>query len=140
METVKSQVHDLGLADDVCLPGSQIDVAPWLQRMDLFVMGSRREGISNTILEAMASGLAVVATGTGGNLELVEPNVTGALVPPQSPDALAAAMQPYVLDDALRARHGGAGRNRVIERFSLDAMVSRYAALYTRSRQSTRAA
>ena len=72
METVKREIAERNLGSDVCLPGSQLDVAPWLDQMDLFVMGSRREGISNTILEAMAAGLAVVATRTGGNLEIVE--------------------------------------------------------------------
>lgn len=140
LETVRREALDAGVGDDVCLPGSQLDVTPWLRRMDLFVMGSRREGISNTILEAMASGLAVVATRTGGNLELIDDGKTGALVPPQSADALADAMRPYVLDDALRVGHGAAGRARVISEFSLDAMVRQYAALYAWSSQRRRAA
>lgn len=127
---VEREVLERNLAEDVCLPGSQIDVAPWLSRMDIFVMGSRREGISNTILEAMAAGLPVVATRTGGNLELVDEGVTGALVPPQSAEGLAAAMERYVLDNALRTDQGRAGRDRVVRAFSLDTMVSRYAALY----------
>jgi sugar transferase (PEP-CTERM/EpsH1 system associated) len=130
LESVKREVFEGGLGDDVCLPGSQLDVAPWLALMDLFVMGSRREGISNTILEAMAAGLPVVATKTGGNPELIEEGLTGALVPPQSADALAEAMNAYVLDDALRARHGAAGRKRVVGEFSIEAMVDKYAALY----------
>ena len=140
LESVQREVSDRGLDEDVCLPGSQLDVIPWLDRMDLFVMGSRREGISNTILEAMAAGLAVVATRTGGNLELVDEGVTGSLVPPQSADALAAAMEPYVLSDALRASHGSAGRNRVVREFSLDAMVDKYAALYTSTTSFTQVA
>ncbi len=104
----------MGSQGDVCLPGSQLNVAPWLSQMDIFVMGSRREGISNTILEAMAAGLPVVATRTGGNLELVDEGVTGTLVTPQSADELAAAMKRYVLDYTLRAGHGAAGRNRVV--------------------------
>ncbi len=129
-DTLEQEIRDAGLCDEVCLAGSQLDVVPWLQSMDLFVMGSRREGISNTILEAMASGLAVVATRTGGNLELVDDGVTGALVPPQSPDALAEGMERYVLNDGLRDEHGVAGRQRVAGEFSLDVMVRRYASLY----------
>jgi sugar transferase (PEP-CTERM/EpsH1 system associated) len=130
LESVQREVSERGLGEDVCLPGSQLNIIPWLDRMDLFVMGSRREGISNTILEAMAAGLAVVATRTGGNLELVDEGVTGSLVPPQSAEALAVAMVPYVLNDALRANHGAAGRNRVVREFSLNTMVDKYAALY----------
>lgn len=139
-EPVQREIADRGLGRDVCIPGSQLDVVPWLNRMDFFVMGSRREGISNTILEAMAAGLAVVATRTGGNVELVDEGVTGFLVPPQSVDALAAAMEPYVLDDALRVSHGAAGRDRTEREFSLDAMVGKYAALYNGDISSRRVA
>ena len=130
MEAVQREVAEHGLVGDVCLPGSQLDVVPWLAQMDLFVMGSRREGISNTILEAMAAGLPIVATRTGGNVELVDDGKTGALVPPQSPDALADAMEAYVRHEQLRLEHGTAGRRRVVDEFSLEAMVGRYAALY----------
>lgn len=129
-EVLRREIRDSGLGDHVCLAGSQLDVVPWLQRMDLFVMGSRREGISNTILEAMAAGLPVVATRTGGNTELIDDGVNGALVRTQSPEALAAAMERYVLDEGLSAEHGAAGRARVVKSFSIDTMVSRYAALY----------
>jgi sugar transferase (PEP-CTERM/EpsH1 system associated) len=140
LESVQREVSDRGLGKDVCLPGSQLDVVPWLHRMDLFVMGSRREGISNTILEAMAAGLAVVATRTGGNLELVDEGVTGSLVPPQSADALAAAMEPYVLNDALRKDRGSAGRNRVVREFSINSMVDKYASLYSSATSFTQVA
>jgi sugar transferase (PEP-CTERM/EpsH1 system associated) len=129
-ETLDREIRENGLCEDVCMPGSQLDVIPWLRQMDVFVMGSRREGISNTILEAMAAGMAVVATRTGGNIELVQEGVTGSLVPPQSAEALAAAIEPYVFDGAMRAQRGAAGRDRVLREFSLDAMVGRYAALY----------
>lgn len=130
LEATKYEVLELGLDGDVCLPGSQLDVAPWLSQMDLFVMGSRREGISNTILEAMAAGLPVVATRTGGNLEIIEEGVTGALVPPQSSETLAQAMETYVLDHNARVSHGAAGRARVVDEFSIEAMVDKYATVY----------
>jgi sugar transferase (PEP-CTERM/EpsH1 system associated) len=127
---VSRLLEEAGLQDVACLPGSAIDVEPYLRQMDVFVLGSRREGISNTVLEAMASGLPVVATAVGGNLELVDDGVTGRLVPTQSPDAIAAALASYVDDRALIQRHGGAGRKRVEERFSIDAMVTQYSELY----------
>ena len=126
----RREIAVLGIEQAVCLPGSQDDVQPWLQQMDVFVMGSRREGISNTILEAMAAGLPVVATRTGGNVELVCEGSTGDLVAAQSPDALAVALRPYALDRTLRELHGAAGRRRVVDEFSLDSMIARYAALY----------
>jgi len=118
------------LSADTCLPGAQLDVSRGLAKLDVFVLGSEREGISNTILEAMASGLPVVATATGGNAELVEHGVTGVLVPPKSHRAIADALAMYVADPDLRRSHGAAGRARVENQFSLQRMVDLYSAVY----------
>jgi glycosyltransferase involved in cell wall biosynthesis len=96
----------------------------------VFVLPSRAEGISNTILEAMASGLPVIATDVGGNAELVVHGVTGFLVPAGEPAAIAARLREYQGDPALAARHGSAGRQRAVEHFSLDGMVAAYRNLY----------
>lgn len=112
------------------LAGKRDDVAELMRGFDLFVLPSRNEGISNTILEAMASGLPVVATHVGGNAELVAPGTTGALVPPQAPDAMAAAIQRYLDDPALARRHGAAGRERVLRDFSMDRMLEAYLEVY----------
>jgi sugar transferase (PEP-CTERM/EpsH1 system associated) len=128
---METAVRDLGLGPHVTMAGRQLDVVPWLDRMDLFVMGSRREGISNTILEAMAAGLPVVATRTGGNHEIVEEGVTGALAEPRSSEALANAMLPYVLNGAMREEHGRAARQRAVSQFSLERMIASYAKLYS---------
>ena len=98
----------------------------------MFVLPSIAEGISNTTLEAMAGGLPVIATAVGGNTELVQDGVTGQIVPSQDVDALSAAMRRYALDRNLARAHGAAGRVRALQRFSLDAMVGEYAALYDR--------
>jgi glycosyltransferase involved in cell wall biosynthesis len=98
--------------------------------MDVFVLPSINEGISNTILEAMATGLPVVAAHVGGNPELVADGVTGALYDPARPGTLEAALVPYLADPAHREAHGRAGRERVVQNFSLEAMVQRYQALY----------
>lgn len=119
-----------GLAEQAWLPGSRDDVPGLLRALDLFVLPSQAEGISNTILEAMACGLPVVATAVGGNPELVADGATGALVPPNDPTALAVALQAYVIDPARRAAHAAAARQRVETRFSLANMMARYAALY----------
>ena len=114
----------------VWLPGERSDVPELLRCLDLFVLPSLREGLSNTLLEAMATGLPVVATRVGGTPELVEEGKTGTLVPPGDPDALAEAIKTYLdLPDRLRT-HGVAGRKRVEERFSLSKMVSGYLDVY----------
>jgi sugar transferase (PEP-CTERM/EpsH1 system associated) len=112
------------------LPGERGDVPELMRAFDLFALPSLGEGISNTILEAMATALPVVATRVGGNPELVTEGVTGALVPPADPAALAAALRAYVDDAALGQKHGANGRRRVEEGFSIDAMVAGYRAVY----------
>ena len=93
----------------------------------MFVLPSLAEGISNTILEAMATGLPVLATRTGGNPELVDDGETGSLVPPGDPDALADGMLTYVRQAAVRLQHGRRARQVAVERFSLASMVDQYA-------------
>ena len=125
-------IADLGLEERVRLLGDRPDIPLVLGAMDLFVLPSIAEGMSNTLLEAMASGLAVVATRVGGNLELVEDGVTGRLVPPQDPAALAGSMAAYLEDPHLRAIHGKAARERATEQFGLDRMCAAYTDLYLR--------
>lgn len=114
----------------VRLAGHQDDVQEWLAAMDLFVHPSLMEGTSNALLEAMAVGLPVVAGQVGGNPEVVVDGVTGRLVPIRDTAALAAAMQFYSLDVDARRQHGAAGRARVAQGYSMDAMVAGYTAVY----------
>jgi glycosyltransferase involved in cell wall biosynthesis len=116
--------------DASTLTGSRDDIAEQLRNMDIFVLGSLREGISNTILEAMAAGLPIVASDTGGNPELIESGTNGVLVPPGDEQALAAAIRDYVQDPERRVRHGQASRDRVLSLFSIERMVDQYRALY----------
>jgi sugar transferase (PEP-CTERM/EpsH1 system associated) len=119
-----------GIGKQVWLAGERTDIPEVMRGLDLFVLPSLAEGISNTILEAMAGGLPVIATAVGGNPELVVPGETGELVPPSDSPALAAALARYAADASLRKRHGEAGRRRAQTGFSLDGMVDRYASLY----------
>ena len=112
------------------MPGSRDDVPEQLRKMDVFVLVSLREGISNTILEAMASGLPVIASDTGGNPELIEEGTNGQLVPPGDTQGLAEAIRGYVADPERRVRHGLASRDRVISLFSIERMIDNYRALY----------
>jgi sugar transferase (PEP-CTERM/EpsH1 system associated) len=114
------------------LPGARDDIAPIMAAFDVFVLPSRAEGISNTILEAMASGVPVIATRVGGNAELVEDGATGTLIETGDVDSLARAMLEYASTPARVIRHGVAGRARVEDSFSLDAMVAQYTMLYER--------
>jgi len=112
------------------LAGERSDVADVMRGLDCFVLPSRGEGISNTILEAMASALPVIATRVGGNAELVEDGLSGQLVGPSDPRALAEAILYYYTHPAAARRHGTAGRSRIERSFSLDGMVRRYHELY----------
>jgi sugar transferase (PEP-CTERM/EpsH1 system associated) len=120
------------------LPGERHDSPDIMRALDVFVLPSLREGISNTILEAMATGLPVVATRVGGNPELVEEGHTGQLVPPSDPVAMAEAIGIYGRDRGLAMCHGRAGRQRVENQFSMAAMVNSYLAVYDAVLQGTR--
>ncbi len=112
------------------LPGPRDDVPDLLRACDVFVLPSLNEGISNTILEAMACGLPVVATDVGGNPELVVHDQTGLLVPTGDVAAMAGAIGRYVDDPQRRRDHGRAARRCIEDRFSLGAMVAAYLSLY----------
>jgi sugar transferase (PEP-CTERM/EpsH1 system associated) len=129
-EQVLAVLGDAGAASCAWIPGDRDDVPALLQAMDIFVLPSLGEGISNTLLEAMSSGLPVVATRVGGNPELVDEGITGRLVAPGDPSALADALGEYVRNAGLRAAHGAAARRRAEDRFSLTAMVQGYGRVY----------
>jgi len=114
------------------LPGARDDVAQILRSFDVFALPSLAEGISNTILEAMASGLPVVATDVGGNGELIDAPQTGVLVSAGDDEALARALLAYASDRQRAQSAGVAGRARAERLYGLDSMVARYAALYER--------
>jgi len=121
-----------GVAELAWLPGERNDVPDILRGLDCFILPSLAEGISNTILEAMASGLPVVATRVGGNGELVTEGTTGQLVPAADAEAMARAIIRYATEPDLARTAGGAGRADVERRFSLAAMVGAYQGLYDR--------
>ena len=127
---VERLVAQYGLGDRVWLAGERADVAEIMRGLDCFVLPSLGEGISNTVLEAMATRLAVIATRVGGNSELIEPGMTGLLVPPGDSDALADALVRYSSDRAMARRHAKAARRVAQSRFSLARMVSDYCGLY----------
>jgi len=112
------------------LPGERRDIPEIMRSMDVFVLPSLAEGISNTILEAMASGVPVVATRVGGNPELVGDGRTGRLVPSSEPVMMAGAIRGYLSNPEQRLLHGQAGRAKTEACFSIDAMVNGYLSVY----------
>ena len=127
---IERLLTEAGVRELAWLPGSREDVAKVLPCIDVFAQPSLAEGISNTVLEAMACALPVIATDVGGNAELVADNVTGTIIAPDDADALSAALEQYVDRPDLRSARGAAGRARVLQEFSLPAMIASYQAIY----------
>ena len=125
-----AEIAALGLEKAIWLAGNRDDIPALLGAVDVFVLPSLGEGISNTVLEAMAAGLPVIATRVGGNPELVIEGETGYLVPVGDPAALAAAMLPLLDDPARRRALGDAGRCAVRARFDWSRTVAGYLAVY----------
>jgi glycosyltransferase involved in cell wall biosynthesis len=119
-----------GVADLAWLPGERSDVADIMRGLHAFVLPSLAEGISNTILEAMASGLPVIATAVGGNADLVQQPETGVIVPAANVDAMADEIVKLASDPEVARKKGDAGRQRVLNQFSMQAMVSTYKDVY----------
>jgi sugar transferase (PEP-CTERM/EpsH1 system associated) len=130
LNELKALAAALHIADITFFPGAMDDVPQALRALDVYVLPSLNEGISNTILEAMACGLPVVATGVGGNLELVEDGVCGRFFTPGDVSALCDLLLHYALDAPLREAHSRAARHIALERYSLAAMVARYTGTY----------
>lgn len=130
-EQARAMLADADALAHARLPGDRDDVAELMRSMDIFVLPSLREGISNTILEAMACGVPVIATDVGGNAELVVDGHTGFIVTAQSPAEIAARVIAYLDDPGLRKAHGENGRARVVSEFGLLGMVDSYCRLYS---------
>jgi sugar transferase (PEP-CTERM/EpsH1 system associated) len=120
----------LGMKGNVHFLGKREDVPDILKLFDVFALSSIGEGLSNTILEAMATGIPVIATHVGGNSELVANGETGNLVPQGDIDRFAQALEQYILDKELAKKHGENGRLRVVSHFSLEKMVESYRKVY----------
>jgi sugar transferase (PEP-CTERM/EpsH1 system associated) len=131
-DPIKQLLEQAGVANLAWLAGSRNDVPQVMRGLDSFVLPSRAEGISNTLLEAMATALPVIATDVGGNGELIDDGATGRLVPPQDVDKMAHALLSDINDRPAAARRGLAARAAVEQRFSLDSMVAAYGDLYER--------
>ena len=121
----------LGIADRVVFTGFRLDIPQILQEVAVSVLPSLSEGLSNFLLESMAAGVPVVATRVGGSPEAVGDGETGLLVPTRNAAALARAIDALLTDHDLARRMGQAGRRRMEERFSLEAMARATERLYS---------
>jgi len=123
---------ELGIASDTRFLGWRDDTIELLATFSIFTMGSRSEGTSMSLLEAMSSGLCPVVTNVGGNSAVLGDTLAHRLVPSENPDALAAAWRDALADASIRQRDAAAARSRVLHRFTTAAMVRGYEALYQR--------
>jgi sugar transferase (PEP-CTERM/EpsH1 system associated) len=130
LQALRDKVAAAGAADAVWLPGARNDVPDILRSFDIFAMSSIAEGTPGSALEAMASGLPVVGTRVGGIPEVIDNGITGQLVPPSNAAAMASALKHYVEAPALARRHGQAGRDKVLRKYSMPAMVAAYQDMY----------
>jgi glycosyltransferase involved in cell wall biosynthesis len=121
--------HELGIDNRVTFAGGVDDVAPALRAMDVFVLASDSEGMSNALLEAMSTGLACAASEVGGNREIIEEDVTGRLFAAGDGDELARIIIGLAGDKHTRRRLGEAARAKVVEEYSQDLMLQRIATL-----------
>ncbi|MEE4303040.1 MAG: glycosyltransferase [Wenzhouxiangella sp.] len=138
-ETIRRQVNQLGLGERVQFMGEGRNMERLLPLFDAFVLASSTEGMSNAILEAMACALPVIATHVGGNPELVQPGLTGYLVPPLQPGQLARAMSDLVERPDQGERMGRAARQRARMAFSLPTMIALFSSFYRGGRETVRA-
>jgi sugar transferase (PEP-CTERM/EpsH1 system associated) len=118
------------LANRVSFLGARDDVYEVLNGMDVFVLPSLSEGMSNTLIEAMACGLPVLATRVGGNPEVVSSELSGSLFAPGDINGLAERLERLAQDADLRRNLGKAARQRAVSQFSLQSMVGNYKRLY----------
>jgi mannosyltransferase len=131
---LKKRIEAAGLASRIVITGElEIDeVQRWYQRLTIYAFTSRNEGFGLTLIEAMAAGAALVAARAGAAELVVEDGITGVLVPAGDVEALAAALEPLMRDPQAAGAMGARGRQRVMEKFSLEAEAAAIAEVYRR--------
>jgi mannosyltransferase len=129
---LKKQIAAAGLENRIVITGELeiAEVQRWYQRLTIYAFTSRNEGFGLTLIEAMAAGAALVASRAGAAELVIDNGLTGVLVPPGDVDALVAALEPLMRDPAAAHAMGERARNRVVERFSLEAEADKIAAVY----------
>jgi glycosyltransferase involved in cell wall biosynthesis len=123
---LERQAQALGLADRVEFLGLVRDIPAFLETLDIAVLSSRAEGMSNALLEYMAAGRPIVATAVGGNVELIRDGLNGLLVPPDNPEQLAKAIDRLLRDPVLATQMGRSAYHSVGEQFSWKSVARKY--------------
>jgi glycosyltransferase involved in cell wall biosynthesis len=131
-DEVRESVKRAGLEGKVHMPGLQEDVRPYLSAMDVYMMSSIFEGLPVALLEAMSMECVPVCTAVGGIPEAVDDHQSGLLVPPHRPSRLGEAVCEVLADDSAGRRYGGAARDSVSRRFSLQRMTAELESSYVR--------
>lgn len=127
LERLASQ---LGIANCVQFLGNRSDIPEIMSSVDIAVLTSNSEGLSNSILEAMAAGRPVIATATGGNVDLIKHGINGLLIPVGGESELVDALRTLATDPELRSRMGAEGKKRIVGEFRLESVVGKYRDLY----------
>jgi glycosyltransferase involved in cell wall biosynthesis len=128
---LRQQAAALGLGDRCCFVPTVTNVAEWLRSIDIYVLPSRSEAFSNSLMEAMSCGCCCVASDTGGNPELIEHGSTGLLFPTGDSGALSETLRTLAADENLRSRLAKAATAHIRTNFSVEASAERAAALYS---------
>ena len=131
-ERLLGRARELGIADRVHLPGAVADPAAWLRASHAFALPSVAEGMSNSLMEAMATALPCLASAIGGNTDLLQDGRTGLLLPLGDPSAWSAALIRIMEDAPLARSLGLAARERVEQEYAMGVIVDRLEALYRR--------
>lgn len=135
LDFIRDQISFFKLDRNVKMLGLRQDIPDLLNISDCFVLSSHSEGLSCSIIEAMAAGIPAVVTDVGGNCELVENNKTGYLVPPNNPDAMAEKLKDIIENKTKREKMAVVARKIAYEKFSMDSMVKKYKAVYEKVAQ-----
>lgn len=129
---MESLARQLSLGDSVIFTGARSDVLDLLRLMDVYVLATHTEGLSISLLEAMSTERAVVATAVGGNVEVIEHDVNGLLVPESDVDKLAQALSECIASPDKRQEMASSARETVLSRYSMKSMVDQYQSLYVK--------
>jgi len=128
--TLQTQAKSIGVEDRVCFLGAQPAIEHIYPVFDLFVSSSRVEGLPTVLLESIASGVPVIATDIPGTREIIEDNVTGLLVPPENPEALANALLQALQSPWKMELLATAALQKVKQRFTIESITKQYTSLF----------
>ena len=131
-EPLEAEARALGIWEDCVFAPATKEVADWLRAIDIFVLPSLSEALSNSLMEAMACGCCAVASNVGGNPEQVRNGETGLLFEPRDATGLSDILRTLVQDESLRRGLAAAGQRMVRERFSIQSSVERMSEIYSK--------